>query len=380
MKLQRRDIAFLLFSVALVVFKWQEIQKLIVYSSDLGTKHASQVFLIPFVTAGLIFMRRGEIFRNVRYGALAGGLTMAAGLAFPAVFWSVVQSPPAAAEKAYQGHLSKVDATVKEIILKGSDNKEMVFTYDAQTKMTGVDNGVQGLAGKSGSNLIVNYQENRGTNLATQVEVEENGDRLTVAIGSVLVTWVGGFLFFYGPSAFRAALFPLLFLAFCMPIPSMILEPLISILQRGSAEVAYILIKMPGTLIYREDFVFTMSGPTGVVPIVIAPECSGIRSFISMLILTLVAGQLLLKTQWKRVALVAIAIPIMIFKNGVRIATLSLLSLHVDQNIIKSKLHQEGGIPFFILALVLIYPILKILMRSETKESAGEPVLQEVNL
>src|SRR5688572_17073083 len=102
MKLQRRDIAFLLFSVALVAFKWQEIRELIAYSSDLGAKHASQMFLIPFVTAGLIFMRRGEIFRNVRTSALAGGLTMAAGLAFPAVFYSAVQNPPPAVEKAYQ--------------------------------------------------------------------------------------------------------------------------------------------------------------------------------------------------------------------------------------------------------------------------------------
>jgi hypothetical protein len=81
------------------------------------------------------------------------------------------QNPPAA-DKTYQGQLSKVDATAKEIILKGTDNKEMVFTYNDQTKMTGVDNGAQGLAGKSGSNLKVTYRENRGTNLATQIEVQ----------------------------------------------------------------------------------------------------------------------------------------------------------------------------------------------------------------
>lgn len=81
------------------------------------------------------------------------------------------QNPPAA-DKTYQGQLSKVDATAKEIILKGTDNKEMVFTYNDQTKMTGVDNGAQGLAGKSGSNLKVTYRENRGTNLATLIEVQ----------------------------------------------------------------------------------------------------------------------------------------------------------------------------------------------------------------
>jgi hypothetical protein len=82
------------------------------------------------------------------------------------------QNPPTA-EKTYQGQLGKVDATAKEITLKGSDNKEMIFTYNDQTKMTGIDNGAQGLAGKAGSNLKVTYRENRGTNLATQIEVQK---------------------------------------------------------------------------------------------------------------------------------------------------------------------------------------------------------------
>lgn len=201
------------------------------------------------------------------------------------------------------------------------------------------------------------------------------GDNLSVTTASIVVTWIGGFLFVYGSQAFRTALFPLLFLGFCLPIPSIILDPMISFLQRGSAEIAYILFKLSGTVIYREGFVFRMPG----LAIEVAPECSGIRSCLSMLILTLLAGHLLLKTQWKRVALVLVAIPIMIFKNGVRIATLSLLSIHVDPRILESKLHREGGIPFFIVALILIYPILTMLIKSERKESAGEPVLREVN-
>jgi Cu/Ag efflux protein CusF len=67
--------------------------------------------------------------------------------------------------------LTKVDAAAKEITLKGGDNKEMVFTWNEQTKISGVE-GPQGLAGaKTGSNLKVMYRENRGANLATQIEV-----------------------------------------------------------------------------------------------------------------------------------------------------------------------------------------------------------------
>jgi len=87
------------------------------------------------------------------------------------------QNPPAAqtppsAEKAYSGQLARVNATAKEITVKGADNKEMVFTYDDKTEITGVE-GAQGLAGRTGSSLKVTYRENRGANLATHIDVQK---------------------------------------------------------------------------------------------------------------------------------------------------------------------------------------------------------------
>jgi Cu/Ag efflux protein CusF len=90
----------------------------------------------------------------------------------PAANPPAAQQAPPSAEKTFSGQLSKVDATAKEITLKSTDNKEMIFSYNDQTKMTGVDNGAQGLAGKTGANLKITYRENRGANLATQIEVQ----------------------------------------------------------------------------------------------------------------------------------------------------------------------------------------------------------------
>lgn len=217
----------------------------------------------------------------------------------------------------------------------------------------------------------------------------DEGDRLALTTASILAFWLALFTVFYGMEAFRAGLFPLLFLSFCLPIPSAILKPLISILQRGSAEISLVLLRWSGTPVFREDFIFQMpthiTTPKGLnfLSIEVAPECSGIRSFLSMLILTILAGHLLLKTAWRRVALVLVAVPIMIFKNAVRIVTLTLLSIHVDPAIIESRLHQEGGIPFFLLALLLTYPILKVLMKTErtaAKDAGGQSMLREANL
>jgi exosortase/archaeosortase family protein len=90
-----------------------------------------------------------------------------------------------------------------------------------------------------------------------------------------------------------------------------------------------------------------------------------------MLILSVLAGNMLLESWWRRIVLVAIALPVMLFKNALRIATLSLLSIYVNPEIIKSRLHREGGIPFFVVALILLYPVAMMLIRSERREASA---------
>jgi exosortase len=191
----------------------------------------------------------------------------------------------------------------------------------------------------------------------------ELADRLALWTSALVVMWLGGFLFFYGGTAFRKAMFPLLFLLLAIPIPSVILNPLITFLQYRSADAAYGLVSISGTPVYREGLVFVLPDLT----IQVAPECSGIRSGISLVITALVAGYVLLQSRWKRVALLVIAAPVAIFKNGLRIATLTLLAVHMDHRILTSELHREGGIPFFFLSLVLLSPVLTMLVKSERR-------------
>ena len=77
---------------------------------------------------------------------------------------------PAGETKNYEGSLSKIDVAAKLITVKGADNKEMMFAYNDQTQISGVENA-QGLTGKTGSTLKVAYRENRGINLASRIEV-----------------------------------------------------------------------------------------------------------------------------------------------------------------------------------------------------------------
>jgi exosortase len=191
---------------------------------------------------------------------------------------------------------------------------------------------------------------------------------------SVVLVWVGGFLLCYGSAAFRAAIFPLMFLLLMVPLPRVVLDWVIHALQEGSTEIAYLLFQAVGTPVFRHGFQLTVPGVT----IEVAQECSSIRSSIALFITCLLAGHLYLRKGWKVLLLVLLSLPLALLKNGIRIATLTLLSIHVDPSFLTGKLHHEGGFVFFFLSLLLIWPVFWALERSDNKERTARQLSKPV--
>jgi exosortase len=183
------------------------------------------------------------------------------------------------------------------------------------------------------------------------------GSSLTAAVAALVILYVGGFVMFYGRDAFGAALFPLLFLGFMIPIPQVVLDRAIYFLQAGSAEMVAGLFTLTGTPHLREGFTFNL--PT--LAIEIAEECSGIRSSIALLFTSLLAGHMFLNDAWKKAVVVAAIVPIAIVKNGIRIVSLSLLAIHVDPDFLVGRLHHDGGVVFFLVGLVILAFVLTFL-------------------
>ena len=183
----------------------------------------------------------------------------------------------------------------------------------------------------------------------------------SLQIFSVLIVWVGGFLLCYGTSALRAAAFPFLFLLLMVPPPRAILDLAIYALQVGSTELTYLIFQAVGTPVMRHGFLLSVPGVT----IEVAKECSSIRSSIALLITCLLATHLYLRSVWRSVVFVFLGLIVSVIKNGIRIATLTLLSLHVDPGFLTGKLHHQGGFVFFLVALAILFPVLLWLQKSE---------------
>ena len=94
---------------------------------------------------------------------------------------------------------------------------------------------------------------------------------LPLFTAAIVLVWIGGFLFCYGIPASRAAVFPLIFLFLVVPPPPVVLEKLVVWLQKGSADVSYVLFKMAGVPVLRQGFTFSLPG----LNIEVAEQCSG---------------------------------------------------------------------------------------------------------
>jgi exosortase len=184
------------------------------------------------------------------------------------------------------------------------------------------------------------------------------------AFGLVLV-WIAGFALAFGRETLKAARFPLMFLFLFIPLPEALLSRVVYFLQKGSTEISALLFGLTPLPVLRDGFVFHLPR----FSIEVARECSGIRSSIALLVLTILVGHFYLRTWWKRLVFVLAGFVVMIVKNGIRIVTLTTLASYVDPGFLYGNLHHEGGVVFFMMGLLLMVPVFWIL---RTRESVAD--------
>ena len=196
-----------------------------------------------------------------------------------------------------------------------------------------------------------------------------DGARLAAILFAVVLVWMSAFVLCYGPQSFRRALFPLSCLFLMMPLSPGLMDWMTAELQQGSAETSFYILRFLGIPVFREGMTFMLPGLT----IQVAPECSGIHSWLAFVLVAILATRVFLRSGWSILALTASTIPIAIFKNAVRIVVISALTVYVDRSIINSPLHHNGGPLFALVDLVIFIPMLVFSKRLESRRrsSAG---------
>lgn len=164
-----------------------------------------------------------------------------------------------------------------------------------------------------------------------------------------------------GPAAFSRWRLPLVVLLFIVPLPGAVVTACEDLLQHASATCARLLLGFAGTPVHLDHLTLNLPG----ISLWVAPECSGLRSSLSLLLLTAVAAGTLLRTTTARLVLCASVGPIAVLRNGLRIFVIGSLCVRDGPAALDSTLHRHGGPVFFALSLVPWALLLALLRRRE---------------
>ncbi|HVR24019.1 MAG TPA: exosortase/archaeosortase family protein [Candidatus Polarisedimenticolia bacterium] len=189
-------------------------------------------------------------------------------------------------------------------------------------------------------------------------------EQLSVRMLALVAWWIGSFILSFGARSFKRSLFPLCFLFWIVPLPELVLNPIVRLLQDGSAASAHLLFAAVGVPVTQDGTLITIPGLT----IEVARECSSIRSSLMLVVTTMLLAQMLLRSPWRKAALIAVAIPLSVVKNGLRIFVLGMLGTRVDPSFLTGRLHHQGGIIYFLIALAAIFLLLWMARRGDEQQ------------
>ena len=178
----------------------------------------------------------------------------------------------------------------------------------------------------------------------------------------------------WGPAWLRASFFPFILFAFSVPLGTLSqpitfrLRMVVCQIVEGVSHLISIDILRNGT---------ALIDPTGHYQYDVAAPCSGIRSLVATLGLSLVYGVLSFRTWWKRGVLIASAVPLAVIGNAVRLLTI-VIAAEIGGQELGNYVH-EGG-PGGILSLLPYVPAFLGLLwlgnYLREPEAAAVPTLQ----
>lgn len=151
----------------------------------------------------------------------------------------------------------------------------------------------------------------------------------------------------WGRDFLRACVFPYVLLVFCVPLGSLAenvtfpLRMLVTYLSVGIAQFLGFDVLREGSLIFDSQRSYRYD---------VAPACSGIRSLMSLLALTVIFGVTAFRTAWRRWVMVLAAVPLAVVGNVARI-TFTILVTELFGQSYGVQIEQRFGFVTFAVAI-----------------------------
>lgn len=178
--------------------------------------------------------------------------------------------------------------------------------------------------------------------------------RLALVVSLIAAVWAC-----LGTQMLKCTAFPLFFLFFMIPVPDTLLSMVAFPLQLVATKISADMIQMCQIPVYREGnmlyFVQTQ--------LEVAEACSGIRSIMSLSILSVVFAYISTGNWWRKAALILSAIPVALVANILRVTATGILAHFFGDQVARGFLHEFSGLVVFFFGMVIIFGIYVLLNR-----------------
>ncbi|HEY2708162.1 MAG TPA: exosortase V [Caulobacteraceae bacterium] len=179
-------------------------------------------------------------------------------------------------------------------------------------------------------------------------------DYLTFEAGGLYGVGVTMLYALFGARALRTAWFPLLFLAFAIPPPGVVMDHLTSPLKHFAAFVSTEGLAKVGLPVAREGVTITIAQ----YQLLVEDACSGMNSIIGLTAISLLYIYLLRRTSPVYALLLTLfVIPLAVAANTLRIVAIILITYIWGDEVGQSFIHMAAGLFLFTTALLLVFAL-----------------------
>lgn len=163
--------------------------------------------------------------------------------------------------------------------------------------------------------------------------------------------------------------FPLAFSFTMFPLPEFFYSKISVNLKLISSKLGVDMLQLYGMSAYREGNVIDL----GFTQLQVVDACSGLRYLISLIVLGILLAYFFKAPLWKRIVLVISTIPLSIFTNGLRIASVGILYQYWGPVVAEGFFHDFSGWFIFMVTLGMLLVEMWILK----KIPIGHPLIEE---
>lgn len=189
------------------------------------------------------------------------------------------------------------------------------------------------------------------------------GEQFSQRISFVILLY-GLVLFLEGTKRARFLLFPIALFLFAIPLPYILYNAIAFPLKLVATKIAAAIIRLFGMPVFRDGNVIHLPHTT----LEVIDACSGIRSLMTLFTLAFLLASFQLRSFWKRILLVLLALPIAVLANAGRVALTGLLTKS-NPAWGSGTLHEITGWGVFVVSFGVLIGISYIMESKKGKKS-----------